>query len=119
MVNIHVNLKPYLKILNAENATSGVPFMRNLYTHYPSQETKNIQDEFLLGPDLLISPVLKPDEKVHEVFLPEDEWIYLWDETLFKGGKHLIASPMGAPPVFIRKTSNNKNILLKIKEGKE
>jgi len=119
MVNIHVNLKPYLQILNEENANTGVPFMRSLYTHYPSEETKNIQDEFLLGPDLLISPVLKPDENVHEVFLPEDEWIYLWDETLFKGGKHLIASPMGTPPVFIRKGSNYKELLLKIKEEKK
>jgi len=119
MVNIHVNLKPYLQILNEKNANTGVPFMRSLYTHYPSEETKNIQDEFLLGPDLLISPVLKPDENVHEVFLPEDEWIYLWDETLFKGGKHLIASPMGTPPVFIRKGSNYKELLLKIKEEKK
>jgi len=103
-------------MLNEENSKSGIPFMRSLYTHYPCEETKNIQYEFLLGRDILMSPVIKPGEDSHEVFLPDDDWIHLWDESEYKGGVYTIASPIGKPPVFIRKKSQYKNTLLKIKE---
>jgi len=118
MVSIHVNLKPYLQKLNEENSRSGIPFMRSLYTHYPTEDTKDIQYEFLLGRDILVSPVIKPSEEKHEVFLPDDEWIDLWDENEYKGGVHTIASPIGKPPVFIRKKSQFKTELLTIKEVK-
>lgn len=116
MVSLHVKLKPYLKTLSRENSETGLPFMRSLYTHYPSQETKDIQYEYLLGRDMLVSPVIKEGETEHTVFLPNDEWIYLWDETTFNGGTHIIHSPLGKVPVFIRKDSQYKETLLKIKE---
>ncbi len=116
MVSVHVNLKPYLQMLNEENSKSGIPFMRSLYTHYPTKDTKDIQYEYLLGRDILVSPVIKPGEENHEVFLPDDEWIDLWDENEYRGGLHTIASPIGKPPVFIRKKSQFKTELLKIKE---
>ena len=90
--------------------------MRSLYTHYPTKDTKDIQYEYLLGRDILVSPVIKPSEENHEVFLPDDEWIDLWDENEYRGGLHTIASPIGKPPVFIRKKSQFKTELLKIKE---
>jgi len=116
MVSIHVNLKPYLQKLNEENSKSGIPFMRNLYTNYPTEDTKDIQYEYLLGRDILVSPVIKPGEENHEVFLPDDVWIDLWDEKEYRGGVHTIASPIGKPPVFIRKKSQFKTELLTIKE---
>lgn len=119
MVAIHVRLKPYFQILNEENATTGLPFMRSLYTHYPTDKTKNIQTEYLLGRDLLICPVLKAGENEHNVFLPEDEWIYLWDEQHYSGGTYKITSPLGKPPVFVRMKSPYREMLIRMKEDIE
>jgi len=119
MVAIHVRLKPYFQLLNAENAIAGMPFMRSLYTHYPTDKTKNIQYEYLLGSDLLISPVLNAGEYEHDVFLPEDEWIFLWDEKPYNGGNYKVLSPLGKPPVFVRTNSKYREMLLKMKEDAE
>jgi len=119
MVAIHVRLKPYFQILNEENATTGLPFMRSLYTHYPTEKTKNIQTEYLLGRDLLICPVLKAGENEQNVFLPEDEWIYLWNEQHYSGGSHTITSSLGKPPVFVRMKSPYREMLIRMKEDEE
>src|SRR5205085_5847968 len=46
-------------------------------------------DEYLLGPDLLVAPVLTPGAKTRALYLPGGPWVDLW--------RSLHLSPGGAP----------------------
>jgi alpha-glucosidase len=75
--------------------------------HYEDDESLyDLQYEYLFGPDILIKPVVQPNQKAQEMYLPKDEWIHLWSGETYGGGQIVsILSPIGYPPVFYRKKS--------------
>lgn len=105
MTKVHVALKPYLADLVSENAEKGIPVMRPLLLHYDEERFYSMKDQYLLGPDLLVAPVLKKRARKREVVLPEGEWIHLFTKKAYAGGTHIIAAPLLQPPVFYRKGS--------------
>ncbi|MHA1974501.1 MAG: alpha-glucosidase [Candidatus Hodarchaeales archaeon] len=111
MTKIHVLLKPYLLHLSDEYQSLGLPPIRGLFLHYSDDlMTHDIKYEYLLGQDLLIAPVVKPNKNKWKVYLPDDQWIHLWSGELFKKGYHEIDSPLGCPPVFYREQSSFKEL---------
>jgi alpha-glucosidase len=115
MVNIHIHLKPYLKHLEEEYQKCGIPPMRPCFLYYENDKNLyNIKFQYLLGRDLLIAPVIEPNKKVWEVYLPEDNWIHLWNGKSYKGGLCEVKSPLGELPVFFRSDSPFKKIFLDI-----
>ena len=105
---IHASLKPYLKALEAENSSKGIPVMRPLFYHYDEEKAYTISDEYLLGRDILVAPVLKKGAVSRSVWLPEDEWVHYFTGKEYKGGEFEVDAPIGTPPVFIRKNSKLK-----------
>lgn len=106
---IHVAMKPYLKTLVEENATLGLPVMRPLFLHYGvDRYTWTCKDEYLLGHDLLVAPVIEQGKKRRRVHLPAGHWLHLWSGREFGvsdercGMDTEIAAPVGQPPVFAR-----------------
>ena len=65
-----------------------------------------MDDQYLLGPDLWIAPVLKPNVAKKEVYLPDSEWNHLWTGRAMKKGKNQVNTPRGYPAVFYRFTSS-------------
>ena len=106
MSRIHVALKPYLKEAVEKNALSGVGVIRPLFFYYNESKAFNNGYEYLLGRDILVAPVLRPNAKKQKVYLPQDEWIHLWSGKEYKGGEYIIDAPYGEPPVFVRKEAN-------------
>ena len=109
MSRIHANLKPYLKEAVKKNANEGVGVIRPLFFYYDEDEAFNYGYEYLLGRDILVAPVLRPNKVTQTVYLPNDEWIHLWTGKEYKGGEYVIHAPYGEPPVFIRK--ENKQLI--------
>jgi len=106
MIDIHISLKVYIKMIVEENSRSGIPVQRPLFLHYEHDEySYNIQTEYLFGRDLLIAPVYLADKKQWEVYLPKDQWIHLWSGTEYCGGNVIVDAPIGYTPVFYRKDS--------------
>ncbi len=100
---LHAALKPYIKAIVAENADLGIPAIRPLFNNYEDDKAAwTIKDEYLLGPDLLIAPVLIEGAVSRKVHLPPDKWIGFWTGTHYEGGSFDIPAPLGKPPVFIR-----------------
>jgi sulfoquinovosidase len=66
----------------------------------------NFQEyEYMLGPDLLVAPVLLPGVDTWSVYLPgsvDISWIHLWSGQLAGTGGQMaeVAAPLGEPPVF-------------------
>lgn len=117
MVNIHVDLKPYLQHLSEEYQLTGISPIRGCFMHYEDDpELYNLKFQYLLGRDLLIAPVIKPNLEIWRVYLPEDNWIHLWTENEYKKGWIEVKAPKGMPPVFYRKDSKFMPIFKKLKK---
>jgi alpha-glucosidase (family GH31 glycosyl hydrolase) len=60
--------------------------------------------EFLLGKDLLVAPVYKPEDKRDSIYLPEGKWFDFWDGTEYQGKNMLMnyIAPLDKLPLFVR-----------------
>ncbi|CAL9339196.1 Alpha-xylosidase [Streptomyces sp. enrichment culture] len=70
-------LMPYLYGAAAEAHRTGVPMMRPMVLEFPADPAcRPLDRQYMLGPDLLVAPVLTEDGEV-EVYLPEGTWTHL------------------------------------------
>lgn len=105
MAGIHKALKPYLKDAVKYNSEKGVGVVRPLFFYYDEKEAYEQAYSYLLGRDILVSPVLRPGTTKKEVYLPDDEWVHLWSGREYTGGKIIVGCELGEPPVFVRKNA--------------
>ena len=103
MAMVHKALKPYLKAAVKLNAKKGVGVVRPLFFYYDEPEAYSEAYEYLLGRDILVSPVIRPKRTKWEVYLPDDEWVHLWTGREYGGGRVIVNAELGEPPVFVRK----------------
>jgi alpha-glucosidase len=96
---------PYLYTLFREASVTGVPVMRPLVLEYPDdKQTFNLVDQFMIGSDVIVAPILKPDTYHRVIYLPEGSWVNYWTEEILEGGKHhLIQADLETLPIFIKK----------------
>jgi alpha-glucosidase len=101
---LRMQLLPYLYTLFVEASRTGMPVVRPLFLAYPDDlVARRIGDEFLLGSDVLVAPVMEAGRDRRMVYLPEGEWIAGRDGARHAGGQWIIAElPLGLPPVFWR-----------------
>lgn len=97
----------YRMRLIAEAAQTGLPVVRPLFLHYPSDpQVLGLDRQFLVGQELLVAPVLEPEKTSVPVYLPAGEWVHLWTGTrhgVAAGGKWLtVSAPLGQPAIFYR-----------------
>ena len=104
LTRIHDALLPYLKKCAEENARCGLPVMRPLFMLAPEEDRAYDHRlySYLLGPSLLVAPVVEPGAQTRRVWLPEGEWVHLWTGKSYGGGEHTVPAPIGQPPVFRR-----------------
>jgi alpha-glucosidase len=93
-------LLPYLYALADETARTGLPVMRPLFLEFPplAAYTRETTGEFLLGPDLLVSPPPQGETlDAWDVILPGSGWYDYWT------GQPVV-STMTAPVQVVRET---------------
>ena len=113
--NIYKSLKPYLQDAVKYNSENGVGVVRPLFFYYDEEKAYKECYEYLLGRDILVSPVIRPKANSKKVYLPNDTWVHLWSGKEYKGGEYEISAPVGEIPVFIRKDSTFKDEFLNLK----
>jgi len=106
MSRIHSALAPYARSLARAYEADGLPLMRPLFLHYPDDpRCANLRDEYLYGQDLLVAPVMTRGASRRKVYIPEGEWLGLWDGRPVLPGRVAVPAPFGKPPVFYRACS--------------
>ena len=96
----HTQLSPYLMAAAAEYVDTGMPVMRHMRLVDPSCER---QDQYMLGGDLLVAPVLEAGATSRDVELPAGRWVELWGREVFEGPATLkLAAPLEEIPVLAR-----------------
>ncbi|CAN5274029.1 glycoside hydrolase family 31 protein [soil metagenome] len=104
MIELRYQLLPYIYTQFVESAETGMPVNRPLILQYPFDATvTSIGDEFLLGADILVAPILHAGVTHRAVYLPAGEWMHFWSNARHQGGRWILAeAPLGQPPVYIR-----------------
>jgi alpha-D-xyloside xylohydrolase len=105
LMRVREQLKPYLMDQNRYAHERGLPPMRPLFFDFPQDEQAHqIDDQFMLGPDLLVAPVLEEGKSQRTVYLPIGvNWRDAWSEEALSGGQLRVAdAPIEKIPVFWR-----------------
>jgi alpha-glucosidase len=103
-------LLPLLSRLSESAADGDLAMIRPLFLHFADDPaTHLVEDQFLLGADLMVAPVLHATATSRSVYLPAGcDWAHLWTGERFPGGQRLtVSAPVGEPPVFWRATSDD------------
>jgi len=81
-----------------------VPLFRPLLLNYQDDENVlGIDDEFMIGDDLLVAPILKPDLTARLVYLPAGVWYDYWTGARQEGGRMIrVEAPLETVPMYVR-----------------
>jgi alpha-glucosidase len=104
-ISLRYQLLPYFYNLFREATQAGTPIMRPLFWEFPNDpHGYAVDDQFLLGPALLVAPVIKPGAGQRAVYLPAgNEWYDYWTKQKHAGGQYVTArAPLDTLPLFVR-----------------
>jgi len=103
-LKLRYRLLPFLYTTLEEAHRTGVPLFRPLMLNYQDDpNTYNLDDEFMIGNELLVAPIVKPDVTSRLVYLPKGIWYDFWTNTKHEGGKTIRTdAPLETVPMFVR-----------------
>lgn len=95
----HMRLFPYRYALAKQATTEGYPMVRAISMHFPEEDSART-DAWLLGPGLLVAPVVDVGASGRHVRLPEStRWVDWWD--LAPAGTGIVGGTLDRIPVFL------------------
>ena len=99
------NISYIMKVMH-KAAQTGEPALRPMAYNYPGKGYESIKDQFMMGDEMLVAPIVtKNDERI--VVLPTGDWYY--QNKRWKGGKsYHIKVALNELPVFMRKTDRKE-----------
>jgi alpha-D-xyloside xylohydrolase len=98
-------IRPYLMEQMRVAHETGLPPMRPLFVDFPADARSwQIEDEFMLGPDVLVAPIDQAGSRERDVYLPPGAWVNAWTGVSREGGSSSHEeAPLNRIPVFVRK----------------
>jgi alpha-D-xyloside xylohydrolase len=88
---LRMRFLPYLYAAFAEYRFAGTPPFRPLVSEYPDDpETYGIDDQYLMGPDLLVAPLTAASD-TRRVYIPAGAWYEFWTGTRIEGPRRVDA----------------------------
>lgn len=107
LAKAHFKLAPELRKLAREYTATGMPLMRPFFLYWPEvPELRRVEDEYLLGPGILVAPVLEAGASGRSVVFPPGAWKHFFTGKAYgaAGGATTarVPAPLGTPPVFVR-----------------
>jgi alpha-glucosidase len=98
-------LLPYLYTVFEDAARRGQPVLAPTLFHFPGDPGTYTQDQdFMLGPSLLVAPVVTEGAVTRSVYLPAgSNWVDYHTDLTYGGGQHVtVPAPLERIPVFVR-----------------
>lgn len=98
---------PYFYQWFIEAEKTGVPIMRPLVLEFPNDARAfDSNDEFLVGENVLVAPIVTRSSRARSVYIPEGNWYDYWRGTKHSGSKDiLVEAPLDEIPLFIKEGS--------------
>lgn len=83
---LHKNMSGEIVSLIEQTERSGEPILRCLEYNYPNKGYAEIDDEFMLGEDILVCPVITKGTFKKDIVFPEGKWKDT-EGNIYEGGK--------------------------------
>lgn len=102
---LRYRLIPYLLAAAGEAARTGLPLMRHMALEFPDEpNVDTLDDQYMLGPDLLVAPVMLPGARTRHVYFPRGVWTELENPARTIGGPgfHRVTATLARLPLFVR-----------------
>lgn len=97
---LHARFGPHILELAQRAAKNGEPIVRPLAWQWPGRNYEEIRDQFMLGDDLLVAPVVAKGARMRQVVFPPGKWRGD-DGTLVEGPvTKEISAPLARIPYF-------------------
>ena len=99
---VYRDLAPVRRSLEEEASLRGTPLVAHPWLYYSDDpETLTLQTQFMLGPDLMIAPVLHRGRRAVTLYLPRGSWRHWWSGEVVSGPCWIeVSAPLGSPAVF-------------------
>lgn len=109
-LEMRYRLLPTLYTLLREAADTGLPLLRPLAFSAPEEEAAlRAFDQFTVGDDLLVAPVVRPGQCKRLAYLPPGGWLPFQNvaaasgDAVMEGGRYVIAdAPLDVVPAWLR-----------------
>ncbi len=106
IIDFRMSLIPYLYKAFADYRDKGLPPFRALVIDYPDDaNVHSIEDEILVGEDILAVPITDISKTNRQFYLPEGTWYRLANGERFESGWHTCDFPLEELPVFVKSGS--------------
>ena len=105
VIDQRYKLLPYVYSLFEAASTTGAPVVGPLPFYFPGDPLTFSEDQsFLLGPSLLVAPIVTQGAVGRTVYLPQGtSWFDYYSDTYYSGGSTVtVAATLDTIPVFVR-----------------
>ena len=104
-LKLRYRLMPYIYTMAADTHYHSGTMMRGLVMDFPHDErVKNIKDQYMFGPSLMVAPVTSYGARSRQVYLPQgSDWVDFDTGERHKGGNTItVQAPRERIPLFLR-----------------
>jgi alpha-glucosidase len=103
-IELRYRLLPYVYAAFLAASETGAPVQRPLvFDHQDDPAVRDIDDEYLFGPDLLVAPVFEAGTTARQVYLPAGGWYDWHGGEAIAGRRYVVApTPMDRIPLYAR-----------------
>ena len=103
-LELRYRMLPYLYSAVRECTMTGLPVMRSLWLHYPSDPAAVARgDEYLWGRDILVAPVTEQGATSRRIYLPRGLWYDFWSNERHDGGREISRDvDLETMPLYVR-----------------
>jgi sulfoquinovosidase len=100
----HIAAQPLIHGLWAEAVETGMPIARPLWLHHPDDDRARVEEQqWLLGPDVLVAPVIEEGARTRDVYFPQGCWEHPETGESFNGPREVtVDAPVELLPYFFR-----------------
>lgn len=104
LINLRMQLVPYLYNAFYQYHKEGTPPFRPLVMDYPNgnEQIRNISDQYLIGNGLMAAPLYQ-NQKTRKVYFPEGTWYNFNTNEKYEGNREYeIATEFNQLPLYVR-----------------
>jgi hypothetical protein len=103
-IELRYRMLPYLYSLMWRATQDGAPPLRPvLFEFQDDPKTYQLDRQLMVGPFLMVAPVVDAGHKARALYLPAGPWFDLWSAAVFSGGQTAsVAAPLERLPVLVR-----------------
>jgi alpha-glucosidase len=104
-IELRYRLLPHVYNVMRQAHETGIPAMRPAFLEFPADPgTYDQDDQFMFGADLLVAPVVRPEERARSLYLPKGaDWYDFWTGRQYPSGQGTtVPVTMASIPIFVR-----------------